>query len=55
MEEVTEEMPTPGICWVCGRTALYADFNFMAYVCGGTCIWAAYEAMRLHDTKWRAW
>lgn len=42
-------------CWVCGESAQYVDLCFEAPVCGGTCIWAAWEAMRLHDTKWRAW
>lgn len=42
-------------CWVCQEPADYLDLSFEAPVCGGICVWAAWEAMRLHDTKWRAW
>ncbi len=45
----------PRSCWVCGEEAWYADINFQAPVCGGICVWASWEAMRLHDTPWRAW
>lgn len=47
--------PGVGSCWVCGEPADYADLTFMAPVCGGICEWAGWEAMRLHDTPWRAW
>lgn len=47
--------PRAGHCWVCGARAHYLDLTFNAAVCGGICVWAAWEAMRLHDTRWRAW
>lgn len=47
--------PRAGTCWVCGDVAHYADLTFNAPVCGGICIWAGWQAMRLHDTPWRAW
>lgn len=47
--------PRAGWCWVCGDRAHYMDLDFNAAVCGGVCSWAAWEAMRLHDTPWRAW
>lgn len=55
MEMLTFEIDIPEQCWVCGSEARYVDLNFEAPVCGGTCIWAAYEAMRLNNTIWRAW
>jgi len=45
----------PESCWVCGGPADWVDVSFEAPVCGGICIWAAWEALRLHDTSWRAW
>lgn len=47
--------PLAGHCWVCGERAHYIDLDFQAAVCGGICIWAGWEALRLHDTPWRAW
>lgn len=47
--------PQPGKCWVCGEPAHWASFYWYDYVCGAICDWAAWEAMRLHDTPWRAW
>jgi hypothetical protein len=44
-----------GDCWVCGAQAHYLDLSFDAPVCGGVCVWASWEALRLHDTPWRAW
>ena len=42
-------------CWVCGERALFGDIYFIAPCCGAICQWAAWEALRLHDTPWRAW
>jgi hypothetical protein len=47
--------PTGRPCWVCGQKANYIDLSFEAPVCGAICEWAGWEAMRLHDTPWRAW
>lgn len=47
--------PRAGTCWVCGATAHFQDLTFVAPVCGGICIWAGWQALRLHDTLWRAW
>lgn len=44
-----------GNCWVCGASAPYVDVYFEAPVCGAICSWASWEALRLHDTPWRAW
>lgn len=45
--------PNVGDCWMCGARAHYVDLSFEAPVCGGICVWAAWEALRLHDTPWR--
>lgn len=47
--------PGCGDCWVCCQPASYLDLSFEAPVCGAICVWAAWEALRLHDTPWRAW
>lgn len=47
--------PDAGTCWVCNSPAQYLDLDFEAPVCGGICVWAGWEALRLHDTPWRAW
>lgn len=52
---VVFEPKLASICWVCDGPADYLDLSFEASVCGGICVWAAWEALRLHDTPWRAW
>jgi hypothetical protein len=49
------EAPGFAPCWVCGQPADYISLSWEAAICGGICDWAAWEAMRLHDTPWRAW
>jgi hypothetical protein len=40
-----------GLCWICDEETRYVDLSFEAFVCSGTCEWAAWTVywMALRD------